>query len=244
MIKKFDWRTADRSSAGLAPRPRAERRAVVQLYAARAVRWRGWFAVHAWLSVKEQDADAYTVLQVVGWRLWQGLSPVIVERGEPDRRWFGATPDLILYLRGPAAESAIPKILAAAASYPYPHAYRIWPGPNSNTFISHILRSVPELGVNLPPNAIGRDYLAGGRILGVSESRTGLQLSLFGLLGVTLGWRDGLELQFLGLDFGVDWRRPALKLPIIGRLGLRPAPAPAESSRQEELSSETAAAAG
>ena len=36
--------------------------------------------------------------------------------------------------------------------------YRIWPGPNSNSFTAAILRAVPELGVSLPANAIGRDY--------------------------------------------------------------------------------------
>jgi hypothetical protein len=34
------------------------------------------------------------------------------------------------------------------------------------------------------------------------------------------GWDEGLELNLLGLTFGVDVRRPALKLPAIGRLGM------------------------
>lgn len=222
-----DWRTADRSSARIAPLPAAERRAVVELYAARAVSWRGWFAVHTWFAVKDKGADGYRIIQVVGWRLFRGLSPVMIEPGIPDRRWFGSQPQLLLDLRGPRAEDAIPKILQAAAAYPYQHEYRLWPGPNSNTFTSFILRSVPELGVDLPPNAIGRDYLAGPRLFGRSESGTGGQFSVLGLLGVTAGLRDGLEVQVLGLSFGVDFLRPALKLPLIGRIGVSALPRPA-----------------
>jgi hypothetical protein len=219
-----DWRTAPRTSAGIAPKPEAEPRAVVQVYAARAIRWRGWFAVHSWVSIKEKEAAAYEVLQVVGWRLRRGLSPVSVEPGEPDRLWYGKRPELVLDLRGEKAEAAIPKIRQAAADYPYRDSYRAWPGPNSNTFVSFILRSVPELGVELPPTAIGRDFLVGGRPFGRSESGTGVQLSLLGLLGLTMGAGDGIEAQFLGLSFGVDLLRPALKLPMAGRLGMQDAP--------------------
>jgi len=222
--RPYDWRTADRSSAKIAPLPAAEHRAVVEIFAARAVRWRGWFAVHTWIAVKEKDALSYDVLQVVGWRLRRGLSPVMDEPGEPDRRWYGETPELILDLRDKAAETAIAKIRRAAAGYPYRASYRAWPGPNSNTFTSFILRSVPELGIDLPPNAIGRDYLVQGRLFGLSESRTGVQLSLLGLLGATVGLNDGIEVQLLGLDFGLDLLRPALKLPLVGRVGMRAAP--------------------
>jgi hypothetical protein len=42
-----DWRTASRESVGLAPDPATTREAVVQVYAARALSWRGYFAVPA-----------------------------------------------------------------------------------------------------------------------------------------------------------------------------------------------------
>ncbi len=214
-----DWRTADRSSAGISPAPAAEPGAVVQGFAARTVRWRGVFAVHSWIAVKEKGAADYTVYHLVGWRLRRGQSAVAIEKDVPDRLWYGRRPRLLFDLRGPAAERAIPRIAAAAASYPCPDRYRAWPGPNSNTFISHILRAVPEIGVELPPHAIGRDWLPGAAA--VSETRTGGQLSLFGLLGVTAGLRDGVELSVLGLGFGVDLLRPALKLPLVGRLGFK-----------------------
>jgi hypothetical protein len=78
---------------------------------------------------------------------------------------------------------------------------------------------VPELGLDLPPLAVGKDYLGGSRFLARTPSGTGYQLSLFGLLGLAVGVREGIELNVLGLTLGIDPLRPALKLPGIGRLG-------------------------
>ena len=223
LARPLNFRTADRSSARIAPTPEQEPRAVVLVYKASAFSWRGWFSIHTWIAVKEKNAPSYEVLQVIGWRLREGLSPVMVAPDLPDRRWFGNEPSLLFDLRGKEAEAAIVHIRKAAEDYPYHDSYRAWPGPNSNTFISFILRSVPELGFALPSNAIGRDWLVNGRLFSRSESRTGIQLSLLGLTGFTVGLRDGVEVQLLGLDFGVDVLRPALKLPIIGRIGMRTA---------------------
>lgn len=219
-----DWRTADRSSAGLAPDPKDENRAVVQVYAARTVRWRGYFAVHSWIATKEAHADHYMTYHVMGFRLRRTGSVIVAEPDIPDRRWFGAEPILIQDLRGPAAEAAIPKIQNAVNTYPYPAKYRTWPGPNSNTFISHILRRVPELGVELPPHAIGKDWIDEGALFGFSESGTGVQISVLGALGFTAGLAEGVEINLLGLSFGIDIWRPALKLPLVGRVGFRDAP--------------------
>jgi len=219
-----DWRSAPRDSAGIAPLPTVEKQAVVQVYAARAINWRGWFAVHTWIATKEKNADHYTVYQVMGWQLYRTGKSARIETDLPDRYWFGAKPLLVSSLIGPAAESAIPKIKDAAKSYAYPEAYRLWPGPNSNTYISHIIRSVPEMGVELPPNAIGKDWMGRGDIFGPSETGTGYQLSLLGALGITIGRAEGVEINILGLSFGIDFMRPALKLPFVGRIGMTDAP--------------------
>jgi hypothetical protein len=44
--------------------------------------------------------------------------------------------------------------------------------------------------------------------------------SLGGYLGLTVGWIEGFEINFLGAVLGFDIRRPALKFPGIGRLGM------------------------
>jgi hypothetical protein len=47
-----------------------------------------------------------------------------------------------------------------------------------------------------------------------------VQLSLLGLAGVLVGWEEGVEVNVLGLSFGLDMKDPALKLPGLGRLGV------------------------
>ncbi|HYG88975.1 MAG TPA: DUF3750 domain-containing protein [Azospirillum sp.] len=212
------WATADRSPAGLAPDPASTPEAVVQVYAARAFSWRGAFGVHPWFAVKPAGAARYTVYEVVGWRVYGGLPAVSISNRAADGRWFGSTPELLVELRGDAAAAAIPKIDEAARTYPFAARYRIWPGPNSNTFAAWVGRSVPELRLSLPATALGKDYLGTG-LLARAPSGTGWQLSLFGLAGVLLAIEEGLEVNLLGLTFGVAPKDLAIKLPGLGRLG-------------------------
>jgi hypothetical protein len=214
-----DWRTASREPVGIAPDPAITREAVVQIYAARAFGWRGAFGVHSWIAVKPTDAPAFTVYQVIGWRAYYGGTALVIDRRAPDARWFGAEPEILSDLRGPGVDAVINKIDAAARAYPYPTEYRIWPGPNSNTFVAHVARYVPELKLDLPPTAIGKDYLPNGAPFAKSPSGTGFQLSLFGLLGLLGGVEEGFEVNILGLTFGVDPLDFAVKLPMIGRIG-------------------------
>ncbi|MGB7216017.1 MAG: DUF3750 domain-containing protein [Gammaproteobacteria bacterium] len=213
-----DFRTASREPVGLAPDPRVHRDAIVQVYAARAVRWRGYFGVHTWIAVKPRDAERYTVYEVNGWRLRRAGTAISISDRPPDSRWFGNAPTLVAEIRGEAAARAIPKIEEAVQRYPYADRYRVWPGPNSNTFVAFVLRDVPEVKADLPPTAIGKDYL-GGDFLAPSPSGTGYQLSAAGVLGVLVAIEEGLELNLLGLTFGVDVKDLALKLPLAGRIG-------------------------
>lgn len=217
--KPVKWWEADRSSVGLAPLPSVEKQAVVQVYAARTINWKGYFAVHTWVATKEKNANHYLTYQVMGYRVFRGGEAVLIREDIPDRRWFGAQPILVEELRGEKAEKAIPEIKKLATNYTYNHFYQLWPGPNSNTFVSHIIRYVPELTVELPPNAIGKDWIDDGRFFALSESGKGVQFSIYGVLGITLGLAEGIEVNILGLTFGIDFYRPALKLPFVGRIG-------------------------
>lgn len=211
------WSTARRDSAHLAPDPVALKDlAIVQVYVAPAFSWRGLLAVHPWILIKKAGETEFRRYEVVSW----GSSNVIRENFTlPDGYWFGARPQLITDHRGASAAAMIPKIEAAIKSYPWPHTYRVWPGPNSNTFLAHIGREVPTLRLDLPANAIGKDFRALTNPVGLPPSGRGLQLSLLGVLGVTFGAEEGLEVNVLGFNMGVDVKYPALRLPFIGRLG-------------------------
>lgn len=234
------WRTADRSSIGIAPQPKDEPRAMVQIYVARAYSWRGYFGVHPWISYKEKDADHYTTYQVMGFGMSRGIPVINTHQQQPDKRWFGNDPEIIFDLRGDAASAMIPHIEKAVSSYQYPKFYRLFPGPNSNTFISHVIRNTPGIYVELPPHAIGKDWIQTGHVAGLSETNTGVQVSLLGVLGFTLGLAEGVELNILGMTFGVDFLRPALKLPFVGRLGLsdKPVFGPDDIIQEEKIKSE------
>ncbi len=222
--EKKGWWNADRSSIGITPKAVDEPRAIVQIYAARAYSWRGHFAVHSWISIKEQNAASYTTYQVMGFGVSRGIPVINTHNEAPDRRWFGSDPVLLLDLRGPNANALIPEIKKSVGNYPYPDFYRLWPGPNSNTFVSHVIRNTPGIYVELPPHAIGKDWIGTGDLVGFSESGTGLQFSVLGVLGITLGIAEGLEINILGMTFGIDFLRPALKLPFVGRLGFSDSP--------------------
>ena len=214
-----DWRTATHRSTGRAPDPATYREAVVQVYASRTFGWRGAFAVHTWLAAKPADADHYTRYEVIGWYARAGGSAVIIsDREAPDAEWYGMVPSLIRDLRSAPAEAVIAKLPQAVADYPHAFSYSAWPGPNSNTFIAHLGRKIPELGLTLPSIAIGKDYLPAGEFLVRTPSGTGWQLSVLGVLGVSAGRNEGVELNVLGLVTGFDLARPALKLPGIGRV--------------------------
>jgi len=222
-----DWRTATREPSGLAPDPATTPEAVVQVYSARAVSWRGWFGVHTWIAVKRAHAPAFTVHEVMGWRL-RSAGTVVVERNRPaDGYWYGSRPELLGDIRGRGVERIIDRIDAAVQEYPYPNRYHVWPGPNSNTFTAFVLRRVPELRVDLPPTAIGKDYM-GWRSVGRTPSGTGGQASLFGVLGVAAGIEEGVEVNVLGLTLGIDPKSLSIKLPVVGRIGPHPTPAPIE----------------
>ena len=77
---------------------------------------------------------------------------------------------------------------------------------------------VPELGLDLPPTAIGKDYLTGSGLFDRMPSGTGWQISLLGLLGIGAAWEEGVEINVLGLSAGIDFNDLALRLPGVGRL--------------------------
>lgn len=205
---------ADESSDA-APDPALVREPVVQVWGARTRGVKGLFGVHTWIAVKPEGAPEYTVYEIVGWRLRWSDSALVVRNRTPDR-WFGSEGELYAEKRGAGVEELIRRIDKAAREYPYAKTYTLWPGPNSNTFTAWIARAVPELEVDLPATAIGKDYI-GGTMISTAPSGKGFQFSLRGLLGVAASGVDGVELNILSLNFGVG--PSGIKLPLVGRIG-------------------------
>lgn len=217
-VENRSWRTAPRHSAGIAPDPvQHADMAIVQVYSASTFGWRGLFAEHPWIIFKRSGETAFTRYDVIGWR---GTDVVQRNYAIPDGLWYGAHPKILVDHRGDGVDAMISQIETAIKNYPYADTYRSYPGPNSNTFLAHIGREVPALKLDLPANAIGKDYRPITRPLGVSPSGNGLQISFLGLLGLSIGIEEGVEMNILGLNFGLDLNSPGLRLPFIGRLGM------------------------
>jgi hypothetical protein len=210
------WRDADWSSIGSLPPAREAKEARILILSGRTGGWKGVVAVHSWVVFKTQGASSWRRYDVVGWG-----NPVRINGWAPDGRWYGNEPTVVADVRGVEAERLIPRIEAAITGYQYSNAgdYRLWPGPNSNSFVAAVLRAAPEMAATMPPNAIGRDF----RPLpyaGLTDSKTGVEANLWGIAAVKVAWVEGVEVNLLGLVVGLDLRRPAIKLPGFGRIGV------------------------
>lgn len=81
-----------------------------------------------------------------------------IEQDLPDRYWYGEEPALLKKFHGEGVDRLIEAVDRAAKTYPWPQTYKVFPGPNSNTFTAWIAQEVPELGLELPFSAIGSGY--------------------------------------------------------------------------------------
>jgi hypothetical protein len=195
---------------------------VIQVYSTRTKGAKQSVAVHTWISTKKSTEDHYTSYEIIGWKLRRNNTALVIRKDFPDRDWWGHQPSLLLDYRESDVDALINKIITAVEAYPYKNEYQAYPGPNSNTFTATIASQVPELGLDLPSTAIGKDYKTLNNAFGLSPSGTGIQASLFGVLGLTLGYEEGIELNILGLNLELDIFDLAIELPGIGRIGEAP----------------------
>lgn len=210
------WNSANWSSTNTAPDPKSNPEAIIQVYAARTGRWKGILAVHSWIAVKPKGAVRFKRFDVVGWRR------TVVRNAFPvDGLWYSNDPRVILEIRGPRAEDLIPQIEAAVSRYPYGVDYTVWPGPNSNTFVAWIGREIPELGLEMPATAVGKDYVGNGLVWAPTPSGTGWQISWSGFAGLAIGLKEGLELHILGTTIGIDPESLGIKVPGFGLISAR-----------------------
>ena len=210
------WREAKWTSSKMLPDPSANDEAAIYVLSARTGGLKGAIASHAWIVMKDKGGAAYERFDKVGWG-----SPIRRNNYPADALWYSNQPRLVTMVKGEAAEALIPKIRQVIQDYPFAEAggYTIYPGPNSNTFIAHILRHVPELGAVLPPDATGRDYLSDGGFFYAAPDGKDFSLSFKGYGGISIGARSGFEVNLLGLVAGIDVQEPGVKIPALGYFG-------------------------
>ena len=214
------WSTARRDRTYISPSPDAYEPAIIQVFGAKTWGWRGRFGIHTWIAIKGEGASNFVRYEVIGWRAYSGNPSLTIRQGNPDNYWFGNQPEILAELRGKEAQNLIPRLRAAINNYPHKNDYVLWPGPNSNSFTAHIGRQFPELKLDLPPTAIGKDYLVGGDFVGKPTSGKGFQFSISGYGGFAISPVEGVELHLLGLTTGFDFNDKVLKIPGFGRISL------------------------
>ena len=212
-----NWRVANWSSSGVLPKADAQPYATVIILASRTGRWKSIFAEHMSIVLRPKNATAWTRYDVVGWG-----KPVRQNDYVADALWYGNTPRVIYKLEGPDAEALIPEIEKSITAYPNNAAgsYVIWPGPNSNTFVSWVVRHTSGFDAELSPVAVGKDYLGPGLQMARAPSGTGYTVSFGGYLGFTMALEEGAELHVIGSTIGIDPNDLAIKLPALGKLSL------------------------
>ena len=211
------WRAANWSASGVLPLAGYVSEPAIYVMAARTGGMKGALSVHSWIVVKKPGASSYDRYDKVGWG-----APVRTNGYPADAFWYSNRPWIVHAVSGEQAAALVPEVEKAIADYPYREngGYRIWPGPNSNSFVAHVLNAVPELGALLPPNAVGRDYAPGWASLRVAPDWRDVHATLGGFAGFAFGARSGFELHFLGAVAGFDITKPALKIPGFGRVDL------------------------
>jgi len=118
----------------------------------------GLVAWHYWFVVSD-DTGRHR------WEVWQTknaggscIGHVHCNLKQPEDGVGGGPSRLAAQWHGEPA-LAIKSVLENPGSYPWCESYRMWPGPNSNTFVAWVLRQA-QIEQALDPRGIGKNYLA------------------------------------------------------------------------------------
>jgi hypothetical protein len=177
--------------------------------------WYKGLAHHAWIDIHKAGDPKWLRIECAGSVFGVLFSDLDAEEARLDHRFDGHTVHLLGWLDGEAAHRAALAIEARAHELDafYGENYRLWPGPNSNTFVAEVARAAPDLGFVFDPNCIGKDY-PGWIDVGLTASKTGVRLDTVPI-GVAVGLREGVEVHMLGLTAGITLDPPGISLPFL-----------------------------
>lgn len=175
--------------------------------------WYSRFAHHTWLDLRLPGQADWIRLEISTPTSGIQVVNVGAEKAFADRRW-GRPVQVRSVLSGPDTGPVAEALVARAHALDDPD-YLSFPGPNSNTFIHSLVQDVDGMHARLHANAVGKDF---GLNLGISETGTGVEIDAY-LIGLQVGWVEGVELHFLGLTAGIGLAPLTLKLPLLPEIG-------------------------
>jgi len=205
------WSTADWSSAGILEKSPDIESAAVYIFSARTGGLKGAFATHSWIVTKQTGSSRYNRYDVVGWG-----TPVRKNLRDPDGKWYSNPPHIHHTVTGEEASELIPELEKAISNYRWRQYgdYKVWPGPNSNTFVSTVMAQTALKNVPAPATAVGRDYPSTEQW--ISFDNDVFRATLGGYAGIAIGKNVGVELNFIGLVAGVNLWNGSIKIPAFG----------------------------
>ena len=129
--------------------------------------------IHTWVvTIENGVAHRYDVwahknrcessrgyLHVDLYKPWVGVRKIFSKNADPDSP---RSSSFLLYTlqggEGSTAQAMVKYIAQSLDMYPYTGTYRYFPGPNSNTFTSWVLRNFLHVSFRLPWRAVGKGY--------------------------------------------------------------------------------------
>jgi hypothetical protein len=133
--------------------------------------WPLSFAVHVWFVVTcDEVSDRYEVWAKLGkingtavvknaLDLQSGFRTSYFSHPVTPKKTGVAT--LLARVEGEAGSvvaELYQRIVSSPQMYPHTTRYRMWPGPNSNTYVAWCVAPCPDLQVALPWNAFGKNF--------------------------------------------------------------------------------------
>lgn len=177
--------------------------------------WYKGLAHHAWIDIHKAGDPKWLRIECGGRLFGVMFSELEPDEARLDQRFDRHTVHLLGWLEGEAAQRAALAIEQRARELDayYGENYRVWPGPNSNTFVAEVARAAPDLGFVFDSNCLGKDY-PGWIDVGLTASKTGVRLDTVPI-GAAVGLREGVEVHILGLTAGISLDPPGISLPFL-----------------------------
>ena len=166
-----------------------------------------------WIASKPANAPAFTVYEVTAFAF--AAAAGASQSAAPRMAGGSAAPDLLADVRGPAWIRS-----SSASSTPSRRLLAI-PTASGGSQLQHVhgIRLRRAGAPRGSPGACRRQGLPRHARVRALAERAGGQVNLFGVLGLVAGIEEGMELNLLGLTFGVDPNDVALELPFVGTFG-------------------------
>lgn len=175
--------------------------------------WYSQFAQHSWIDFRPAEQAQWVRIEA---NTDPKIEPISDKEARQATRW-GRDVSLLLMLRGDAAAAVLVDLQREAERIIVGFEYQAFPGPNSNTYISRVLRAVPGLSAQLDHNSVGKDYTPIVST-GLTTANDGVYLDTV-VLGASAGYLSGVELHLLGLTLGLGFWPPGIKIPVLPRIG-------------------------